>query len=495
MKKITPDYVYLIPVLLFGLFIRLWGIAWGLPLKKAHIDEAVVIFYTMRFFTGDLNPHIFFDYPTLFLYILALVFLAYFFVGRIIGMFASLEHFVGLFLYNDISMLYVIARFISISFAIGSIYLVYKISKENFDKGLLPAFIFSVIPMHVLYSHYATVDISCIFFTLFSFLYIMRYNRNSNTNHLYFGSFILGLAAAVKYYPVIFFIPILVFIYLKENKLSFKKSFMSGITVIMGFITGCPYALFNFTGFITRFIDRFKLIIWSLESTDLSLNLFTPIYNLVNSMTFLLFLGISIGLVLFIIQNRNNKLELVYFLSFPVFYTIFISTWNIKSKHYILPIIPFLIIAGSNGLYSIFKNNPRKWVNICIVLLFCIPAVIKNVNTDILLTHEDTRIKAYNWVKHNLPDGSRILRLPFTPEFSNSDPFYVKVDWEGKMVGTNPDILEKNYDYIIISHFDNENISEWENSLLNKFKPIKQWDYIPLAQFHHPRIIVYGKKT
>lgn len=64
------EKVYLAIILLTGLFVRLWGIGWGLPMKKAHIDESVVIFYTMRFFTGDFNPRVFFDMPTLFLYIL-----------------------------------------------------------------------------------------------------------------------------------------------------------------------------------------------------------------------------------------------------------------------------------------------------------------------------------------------------------------------------------------------------------------------------------------
>jgi len=82
-------------ILLAAAALRFWGINWGLPLKKAHIDESVVIFYTMRFFTGDLNPHIFFDYPTLFLYVLYFFFSIAFAAGKIAGLFTSLDQFVG----------------------------------------------------------------------------------------------------------------------------------------------------------------------------------------------------------------------------------------------------------------------------------------------------------------------------------------------------------------------------------------------------------------
>ncbi|MFH0948020.1 MAG: hypothetical protein V1833_03380 [Elusimicrobiota bacterium] len=57
-------------ILSISTIVRVWGINFAFPLRYAHIDESVVIFYTMRFFTGDFNPNPFFDYPTLYLYLL-----------------------------------------------------------------------------------------------------------------------------------------------------------------------------------------------------------------------------------------------------------------------------------------------------------------------------------------------------------------------------------------------------------------------------------------
>jgi hypothetical protein len=71
----------------------------------------------------------------------------------------------------------------------------------------------------------------------------------------------------------------------------------------------------------------------------------------------------------------------------------------------------------------------------------------------------------------------------------------VRVDWEGKMKGTKAEVLSSSYDYIITSSGGNGETSEWEKSLLKKYKIVNEWGHIPLAPFHNPRIIIYGKKT
>jgi len=68
MKQIKWPVIALASAILAGLALRITGITWGLPLKYAHIDESVVIFYSFRFFSGDLNPRVFFDYHVLPLY-------------------------------------------------------------------------------------------------------------------------------------------------------------------------------------------------------------------------------------------------------------------------------------------------------------------------------------------------------------------------------------------------------------------------------------------
>ena len=133
-KLIRKPFFILASALTAGFLLRLWGITWGLPLKYAHIDESVVIFYSFRFFTGDLNPHVFFDYPTLFLYLIYAVEYIYFTIGSLFGYFTSLDQFAGKYFLGDIPGIYLIARMVSVAAGTASIYLIYRISRLFYSE-------------------------------------------------------------------------------------------------------------------------------------------------------------------------------------------------------------------------------------------------------------------------------------------------------------------------------------------------------------------------
>ncbi|MCB4790829.1 MAG: glycosyltransferase family 39 protein [Elusimicrobia bacterium] len=495
MKKYIDEYIGIFLVLGIGLALRLWGLSWGLPLKKAHIDESVVIFYTMKFFSGDLNPHVFFDYPTLFLYLLGFLYFIYFLIGMAAGVFASLDSFVGMFLNGDASALYLIARSLTVFFALAGIYLVYRIGRENLSSGVIPALIMAVIPVNILHSHYGTVDTACVFFILFSVLHLLRYYSSGKKKDLYLGSLIMGLAAAVKYYPFIFVLPVLYLAFEKEKISFLRTSLYSIFFMASGFVLACPFSVLDFPAFISRFIDRFNLIVWSPESS-FSFGFFGLFSALVNASTIMIFLLLSFGIILCVKYSDKESLKkILYLLSFPAVYMLFLSTWKIRSPHYLLPVLPFLVLAGSYGLSFIPLLKSRMILIYVVVTLSCLPAVVSAVKLDVSLSKRDTRLLAYDWIKQNLPAGSRILRLPYTPEFMNKDPYQVRVDWEGKIADQPADELSLKYDYIITSHFDNSTVSKQETGILNKYDVINSWANIPLATFHQPRITIYGKKT
>lgn len=482
-------------IVLLALALRLWGIGWGLPLKKAHIDESVVIFYTMRFFTGDLNPHIFFDYPTLQLYVNGFLFLVSFIAGKALGIFATLDQFAGIFLHGDASFLYLIARAASAVFGAASVYCTYLLGKRHFGGGGLPALMLAVVPVHVLHSHYATVDVSSVFFVLLSFLFIGRYYAGLHSRDLFIGSFVLGLAAAVKYYPFIFFLPLAVSVFIKEPAQRIKKAAIAAALTLAGFVVGCPYAALDFPAFSARFIDRFKLIVWgdhAATTVNASAGIPKIAANLAGSITLPLFLTALLGIIALFIFNREEKRrEFVLWLGYPLTYILFLSTWKIASPHYLLPALPFLFLLGTAGFRSVPRLHPA-FTSVLLALLCLIP-LSRSIGMDMLLAREDTRLLSYRWMKANLPAGSRILRLPYTPEFSQIDPYSVQVDWDNHTLNTPVDILSPSYDYIICSSFNDEK-SAWETSLLSRYVITNEWPYVPLAAFHHPRVTIYGKK-
>lgn len=482
------ERILLLLILAAAFFLMLWGINWGLPLKKGHIDEAVVIFYTMRFFTGDLNPHVFFDYPTLYLYILGAAYSVCFIIGKLFGLFQSLDQFVGIYLNGNASFLYIIGRLLSAAFGTGSVYLVYRIGREHFSGGLLPALAMALIPLNALYGHYAMVDTAAVFFLLASFLFMGRFLKTNLSPELMKGAFFLGLATATKYYPVVFFFPLLLFLALKKNRAALPAAGM----LALGFAAGCPFSVLDFRSFFARFADRFQYLIWGdsvSTNSGLMHNLLLSLKAASGIFTLPLLILLSAGIIAYLYKFRKERTLILWVIS-PLLYLLFLLSWNVISPHYLLPVIPFVLLTGIRGLETL--KIPSKLAAV-IVICFCLMPAYKTVKMDIQLGREDTRLTAYKWITANLPANSRILRLPNTPEFANTDPFRVTVDWEGKMHAAPVERIAGEFDYVITSAFSGTPAGEWEKSLAKYYRIEKHWDYIPLAPFHFPAITVYAR--
>ena len=79
-------------VLVLGLAVRLWGIGFGLPFVNARPDETQIAGAAVGFLTGNLRPPLL-EWPTLFPYTVALVYIAYFVLTRPFAAYATLAAF------------------------------------------------------------------------------------------------------------------------------------------------------------------------------------------------------------------------------------------------------------------------------------------------------------------------------------------------------------------------------------------------------------------
>src|SRR5687768_3188851 len=106
-----------------ALALRLWAVTWGLPLARAHIDESVVVFYAVRAMAGALDPAVFFDYPSLFLYWLAAAFRV---AAWLKGL--SAEAAVRAYLDGSAGLFLVTGRLLSAGLGALSVWLLYRIA-------------------------------------------------------------------------------------------------------------------------------------------------------------------------------------------------------------------------------------------------------------------------------------------------------------------------------------------------------------------------------
>ena len=83
--------IALVAIVFFGLFLRLWRLDFGRELPYlAHTDEPTQYNPAVNMLkTGDWSPH-FFNYPSLTIYLDAVVLYAGFLVGKLFGVYESM---------------------------------------------------------------------------------------------------------------------------------------------------------------------------------------------------------------------------------------------------------------------------------------------------------------------------------------------------------------------------------------------------------------------
>jgi 4-amino-4-deoxy-L-arabinose transferase-like glycosyltransferase len=442
--KIQSEKAVLIFLLVLALFIRTWGINFGLPFIL-HVDEARFAQISIDYFSKGLNPH-FFHVPTLYTYLVAGLWAAYYGGGRISGQFPTRAEFIAHF-NQDPTVFYILGRALTLLLSVGTILLVYFIGKKMFDSrvGFLAALFLVFSPEHNKISHYMNPDSPMVFFLALSFLFIwFIYTRGERKYYLLAG-LAAGLATATKYGGQILFLPLFLahVFYILENKLPLRKIIfssdliLSGIAFLAAFFAGCPYAVLDFPTFWRDFRWQSRHLYSAGHFGDSTADpawLFYLKYgfreNIGKLAQFLVLGGIIFGLA------RHRKKDLIL-LSYPLILFIIIGTWKTRATRYMLPLTPFFILIAAvflgaflTWLKTVFfrpmtkiKLRPlgEKALAGAVVLLFLYAPGYKIAMFDYTLTQKDTRIIAKEWVEKNIPKGTRIARESYCPPLPEKD--------------------------------------------------------------------------
>ncbi|MBI5574563.1 MAG: glycosyltransferase family 39 protein [Elusimicrobia bacterium] len=466
-------------ILLISIIIRVWGINFAFPLRYGHIDESVVIFYTMRFFSGDFNPNPFFDYPTLYLYLLFFCYLMFFSGGFIAGSFDSIGSFIAFYNTNAIPFI-LIGRVLTVVFSIGTIYLTYLFAKKLFDKktGLLSALFLSLNWQHILSSHYATTDIAATFLTLLSAFFVWDiYIKNDLKSYITAG-FFCGLSIATKYYGGILFLAIIIFGWKNKKYVGF-----SFLAVITAFFISCPFAFIDYAGFLSRFFDRLDVIIGLGKTVPFSSILNN--FDILDNLGYFFFLSSFVGFIYLILKRTKQH---IFLLIITLIILLFFGTWQTLPCRYILALYPFFVIISA----TVISKIENKYLLSFAIALFLITTLPKIIKTDSSLSQKDTRVVAREWVIKNIPEKSKILRGPFCPEFPN-DNYITTIDWHDKIKTGGFSEIQKKFDFVITSslHSDPEIFTKNLERYGNKIYEISKES---AGEFQNPTITIWKLK-
>jgi len=405
----------LIGALALAAALRVWGIGFGLPHTLTRPDEDATVSIAIGFVTRSFNPH-FFDWPSLFMYAVAVAFAGYFAVGRVVGWFADSSAFLAA-MSDQPAPLFRIARGVSAAAGVGTVATVHAIGVELFDRttALVAAFFVACAALHVRDSHFGVTDIAATWLVTMSFLYTVRFARRERRRDALFAAVWAGLAASTKYNAGLIVLPLAAAVLTGRAGRRYQLlALCVGVTVV-AFVCGTPYAILDRPAFVAAL----ESISEHLRGGHAALAGPGWLVHLTSSLRYglglpLLIAGIG-GLALGVARDRRDG---VLFCLFPLTYYIFIGSGRTAFARYILPVVPFLCLAAARivvttaeGVAAAMKRERRApLVAWALGIAIAVPSLASAIRSDRLLATPDSRLLAADWIHARFPGGVTIAQ-------------------------------------------------------------------------------------
>ena len=474
------EWLLLCLVLGIAYCIRIFGIKIGLPYPW-HGDEPAVIHTALRILkTGDYNPH-FFYYPTLVIYCQTVnAILCYFYAmgHQLLSNLDEITTYSNTVNWLTIShpVFYACGRHLTVIFGTLSVGIVYLICSRYYSSVLTAVFAALFLACniaHLSLSIWITTDVPTAFFVLataFSSILIML---KGEKKHYVISGLLAGLSISAKYNAVpVVILPLLGPILNKDkNQLLSANVWYILITIPLGFMLGCPYAVGDLPGFLK---DAASILNMYNNNPGEKATMFQQLVSYYNGFcndrnamgggggvgTFMLYCAIAGMFSGFFVNWRLHLLLLAY----PIFYVLYMSTVQLNYMRNMIAVNAFLFIFA--GLFicqlltfaSSILNKvkiPDMYRKICLIIasiLFFISPLYEAINWAIEVNNaRDSRSLAVEWMDKNV---NRPQKAAFVKELSWFKPDLDKLGFEHILIGQ----LEKepvwfwneDFDYVVV---------------------------------------------
>lgn len=405
-------------ILLLGLALRIWGIGFGLPNTNCRPDESILVQKALGFGTGDLNPH-FFNYPTLFMYLLFGLYGSYFVLGNVWGVLASVRDFEWALLL-DPSHVYLIGRWVVALFGGMTIWAVVRLGRTLYssDTGLLAALFMAFSFLHVRDSHFVATDVPMTFFAVMALWGAARILQAGEWRDYIWAGICAGLALSTKYSALVLLVPLMVAHVLHGRErggsahriLTDRRGWIMVGAVVLIFLCGSPYVLLDARTALRDVFYEFRHLGRG-HGVDLEPGW---IYHLRFSLRYglglpLLAAGVG-GVVLGLVRRRREDWLP---LSFVLAYYGVIGHGQTVFVRYVIPLLPVLCVLGAEGvvrgIWAVrWLRGRQRALGLALGVLMILEPGYRSVRHDLLLAREDTRNMTQQWIGAHIPSGTRI---------------------------------------------------------------------------------------
>ncbi len=360
----------LVAILVVAAGLRLWGLRWGLPdsthLFSYHPDEYHSLRGLFSLVGGSLNPH-FFNYGSLYLYLVAVA--AVVSPGALLT--GSAPWALSIEGLPDALRVWTLdARIVSVLAALVTVAAVYWLTRRVLANpwALLSAGFLAAMPLHVLHSHYGTVDVTQALFVTLSLLFSVRIVQEGGWKNYVWAGLAAGLAASTKYNGAVVIVAPLLATFLarpapSSHRTPLRHQSVKLLSILLcagvGFVATSPYTLLAWNEakrgilFELRHIQVGEPLAILAEPSGLLFH----IKNLLAPGVGPLLIMAAVGLVMVIAQRRRALYPLVVFV---VIWAVMISVANVRYARYEVPLLPALAVLSAVPLQKLFTVG-RLW--------------------------------------------------------------------------------------------------------------------------------------
>ncbi|MCM8772096.1 MAG: glycosyltransferase family 39 protein [Candidatus Omnitrophica bacterium] len=238
---------------------------------------------------------------------------------------------------------------------------------NNDEKSYLLSSLFLLTPIHLL-GFLITNDVPLFLFIFISAFFFYKGIKEERRKNFVFSGFFFGLSFLSKYFAVLYFLSILVYIILKNEK-KFYFNFLIFLVFSLPFIFLNLY--WNYThcwiNILFNLVYRKKISTFQLKNLVL---FFLSLAFLLTPYSFYLF--IKKKLFLFSENEIDKFLVLLYVI--PLFFFFIISFFRTVGLHWYISFIPFILIMFKNLEKEIILKNLR--VSVAFEILIILPVII-----------------------------------------------------------------------------------------------------------------------
>ena len=433
----------------------MWGVGFGLP-ELYHPDEPAYVLQALAVGRG-LPDGLSFANPPLFKYVLLAEYAGDYAIERLAGRVRSQQDFVDQFR-ADPSRLYLIARLTSATFgaltAVAAVAL--GTTAAGPRAGAIAGSLTAVAFLLTRDAHFGVNDALVSLLVTLGLVFCVRVLREgSSTDYLLAGG-LAGLAFAAKYHGLALVLP-LTLAHLWRRAPARRAS-----NLVMAFVAGAITALVAFPSLVTEtdrvvrdvYVHLYLDAVGGYDGLDPDGGYAFYARALVIGLGWPLLVAAVVGLGVAVL-TRNRAMLVVA--SLPLGLLVVLGAQHLYFARFLLPALPAIVVAAAAALDWLFVLQPLA--GLAAVLVVGWPSLVEVARFDTLLTREDTRTVARDWIATNLPHGVALAvdSPPLGPPLRGGGAQRVLVaDTSALFDVALSDYRARGVQYVVVSSFTSE---------------------------------------